>query len=119
MAAAYFGGVVVLGVEPGVVELGGFTWPVEGVSTGGVAGSDGEAPVLDPVVLLVDDEGDEVADVLLDAPVEDEALGVASGAERVSEPALVVAEALVLAPVEAVWPDHQSFDIRCLGDAFI
>ena len=108
-----------LGVEPGVVELGGFTWPVEGVSTGGVAGSDGEALAPVPVVLLVDAEGGAAADVLLEVSVEDEAPGVASGAERTSEPALVVAEALALVPVEAVWPDHQSFDIRCFGEAFM
>jgi hypothetical protein len=102
----------------GVVELGGLTWPVEGLSTGGVAGSDGEALVLDPVVLLEDDEGEDVADVLLEVSVEDEALGVASGVERTSEPALLVAEALALAPVEATCPDHQSLLARCLGDAF-
>ena len=76
------------GVVSGLVEAGGLTWPA------GAEAVDGPAGVA-------------------------AGLDVASGVERTSEPADVVAAVLGLAPVEATsWPDHQSFDIRCFGDAF-
>jgi hypothetical protein len=72
---------------------------------------DGAALVLDAAVSPAVDGG--VALVVAAAP------GVASGLERTSEAAGALAAVLASAPVEATsWPDHQSFDARCLGDAF-
>ncbi|MDB5435112.1 MAG: hypothetical protein JWR47_1369 [Phenylobacterium sp.] len=104
-----FGGVALGGVL-GAVDPGGLTWPVDGVSAGGVA----EGGVAVVASLL--------GDVVVDGPVVAEASGVASGVERVSEPVAAVAAVLAVEPVEAVeamvWPDHQSFRARCAGEAF-
>jgi hypothetical protein len=113
---AYFGGVV-LGVVPGVVLAGGLTWPVV----------DGAVVALEPAVSPPADGGEAlvaapgVASALgvaaaFGGPA---ALGVASGPERTSEAAGALAAVLASAPVEATsWPDHQSLDARCFGDAF-
>jgi len=89
---------VLLGGVAGVVA-GGLTCPVEfaPASTGGVAGNEVAGFVLAPVDGLF---------VL--AEVSDEVLGVASGVERTSEPALVVADVLAAVPVSAWAADHQS-----------
>jgi hypothetical protein len=103
---------VLLGAAPGVVvlEAGGLASVVEGVLVGGVAAV--ESPVvlvLEGVWLLVDDVApvdDDVVVSLLSVPVE---LPPVEG---------VVADALADDPVLAIWPDHQSLDARCRGEAF-
>jgi len=99
----------VLGAAPGVAVAGGLVVFVEGVSTGGVEGSAGAA--LDELG-FDDEEVEEVSALVLvlEPPV-------ASGEERTSEPAVLVAAALAAEPVEAIWPDHQSLLARCFGEA--
>jgi hypothetical protein len=98
--------------DPGVVDPGGLVVLVEGVSTGGVEGSEGAA-LVDGLAL----DDDEVEDVSELVPALVLAPPVASGEERTSEPAVLVAAVLAAEPVDAI--DHQSLLARCFGDAFM
>jgi hypothetical protein len=102
----------VLDGEPGVADAGGFVVLVDGVSTGGVEGSEGAA-LVDGLALDEDvvEEVSELVPALVLAPP------AASGEERTSEPAVLVAAVLAAEPVEAI--DHQSLLARCFGEAFM
>ncbi|HEX4708875.1 hypothetical protein [Phenylobacterium sp.] len=99
LTRAYFGGVALGGV------LGGLTWPLDG--------DDGVADGLELVSPL--GEGG-VAEESLGVV---EALGAASGVEAAGALAAVFAVEPVDAPDAMVWPDHQSFCARCVGEAFM
>ena len=79
---------------------GGLTAPAEGVL--GAA-----APVVSP-------PSDGGLALVAGPPVSDGRLGVGAAAV-----ALVLALVPVSAEADDDWPDHQSFDARCLGEAFM